>query len=53
MVRERAGLALVFASVLDLVGARGGGSLERTVEYVGWRSVEARLRMAQTPNQST
>ena len=39
-VRERAGVGLVIASILDLVGAKGGASLDRVVEYLGWRILE-------------
>lgn len=39
-VRERAGLGLAIASILDLAGAKGGASLDRIVEYIGWRILE-------------
>ena len=39
-VRERAGLAVAVAAVLDLAGAKAGPSLLRTVEYLGWRTSE-------------
>ena len=42
-VRERAGLALAITSLLDLAGARPGASLGRTLEYLGWRVLEARI----------
>ena len=39
-VRERAGVGLAIASILDLAGAKGGASLDRVVEYLGWRVLE-------------
>ena len=43
-VRERAGIALAIASILDLVGAKGGASLNRVVEDLGWRALENRMQ---------
>ena len=39
-VRERAGVGLAIASILDLAGAKGGASLDRVVEDLGWRVLE-------------
>ena len=42
-VRERGGVELAIASILDLAGAKGAGSLDRVVEYLGWRIHEDRV----------
>ena len=42
-VRERAGVGLAIASILDLAGVEGGGSLDRVVEDLGWRILEDRM----------
>ena len=39
-VRERAGVGLAIASILDLAGAKGGASLDRVVEELGWQVLE-------------
>ena len=39
-VRERGGVGLAIASVLDIAGAKGGASLDRVVEDLGWRVFE-------------
>ena len=39
-VRERAGVGLAIASILDIAGANGGASLDRVVEDLGWRILE-------------
>ena len=39
-VRERAGVGLAIASILDLAGAKDGASLDRVVEDLGWRVLE-------------
>ena len=36
-VRERGGVGLAIASILDLAGAKGGASLGRVIEDLGWR----------------
>ena len=38
-VRERAGLGLAVAAVLDLAGANNGETLGRAIEYLVWRSL--------------
>ena len=43
-VRERAGVGMAIASILDLVGAKGGASLDRVVEQLGWRVLEDGLQ---------
>ena len=42
-VRERAGVGLAIASILDIAGAKGGASLDRLVEDLGWRVLEDRM----------
>ena len=39
-VRERGGVGLAIASILDIAGAKGGASLDRVVEDLGWRVLE-------------
>ena len=39
-VRERAGVGLAIASILDLAGAKGGASLDRVIEDLGWRILD-------------
>ena len=43
-VRERAGVGLAIASILDIAGAKSGASLDRIVEYLGWRILEDRMK---------
>ena len=52
-VRERAGLGIAIASILDLAGARGGASLDRVVEYLGWRIVEEGMAPDSDPEGAT
>ena len=52
-VRERAGLGMAIASILDLAGARGGASLERVVEYLGWRMLEEGVEPDSDPEGAT
>ena len=42
-VRERGGVGLAIASILDIAGAKGAGSLDRVVEDLGWRVLEDRM----------
>ena len=39
-VRERGGVGLAIASILDITGAKGGASLDCVVEDIGWRVLE-------------
>ena len=39
-VRERGGVGLAIASILDLAGAKGGASLDRVIEDLGWRILD-------------
>ena len=52
-IRERAGLGTAIASVLDLAGAKSGAGLDRTVEFLGWRTVEDRKQSDPTPHRPT
>ena len=52
-VRERAGAGLAIASILDLAGAKGGASLARVVEDLGWRTLAERMQRASDPQGET
>lgn len=43
-VRERGGVELAIASILDIAGAKGGASLDRVVADLGWRVPEDGIR---------
>ena len=52
-VRERGGLGLAVTSLLDLAGAKGGYSLDRTVQSLGWRILDARMQSDTDPQDTT
>jgi len=52
-VRERGGVGSAIASILDLAGAKGGASLGRVIEDLGWRIHEDGTQTDADPEEET